>query len=277
MPKEVATALISFFFGIALMFVGLAVHSLLSTRVNVEYTLDMARQITVASARYLPNSAFVDHVQSMKENTIKRMRENTIKHESEKYFDDDDDYFLRKLVAGKEIIESLRQVEDLNCAAFIEITNKSETKASNITIVGRDSPGMIAEGERYSFRSYEPIPKFDSFPGKYNIGDLLPNETRSYVLMSNNAGCGIKAYRAAYLLTHDQGVAYLDEFPRTYFPLNLALRHEYVSVVLILIALYAITMAIFFLVQKLFSLVSVALRTSGSTSEVGQDGRSEKS
>ncbi|MGB8901968.1 MAG: hypothetical protein WCC90_23185 [Methylocella sp.] len=129
---------------------------------------------------------------------------------------------------------------------------------------------MIAEGPFYFLRSAS-FPSFSEISSKKNIGELLPKESKNYLVLSQY-DCGpLLLASPRYSVVYDQGVAYFEAFPETHGPVNLALRHQVLAYILITIGIITIVNFIYYLTTKLIIAILTALRTTTSPAEAAGD------
>jgi hypothetical protein len=171
-------------------------------------------------------------------------------------------------VRNKNLVDSIKTTGAFDCAAFINISNKSDLKATNVTIVGPNSQGMIAEGRPFDFQQPASLPSFSEITSKKNIGDLLPRESREYLVLSHQYSCRVGRYSSEqYSVVHDKGVAYFEEFPETYGLVNLALRHQTSSFILIYIGMTCVFLFGVYSTAKLMNSISTALHAAAPPAE----------
>ncbi|MGB6700086.1 MAG: hypothetical protein WBE80_15635 [Methylocella sp.] len=255
MPKEVATAIIGFLFAVILLIIGVFINSLFNYQPEVEYNVYNSIQLLPIATEFIPSATFIEFIQRLSEKT------NPSNY--------DDQYFVKKLSTNKNAIELIENIGKFECATLINISNKSDSTVTNVTIVGPSSQGMIAEGPFGlppgffpSFSVLSEIPSFSELQGKKNIGELLPREAKEYLVLSKYR-CDRKSFGSpTWSVVHDKGVAYFEEFPDTSGPLNLALRHQMLSFVLIMFGVYAVLILISIFTYALFRQISAALRTT---------------
>ena len=174
MPKEVATALIGFLLAVALVPIGFLINSLLKYEPEVEYTVYTSSQLLPIATEFIPSPTFIEFICGLSEKT------NPSNY--------DDEYFLKRLSTHKIEIKFIEKIGKFECAILINISNKSDLRVTNVTVLGPNSLGMIAEGP-FGFNGLFPgfsvlsdIPSFSELQGKKNIGDPLPREAKENIL-----------------------------------------------------------------------------------------------
>jgi hypothetical protein len=132
MPKEVASALIGFLLAVALVPIGYLINSLLNYQPEVEYNVYNSKQLLPIATEFIPSDTLIEFIQRLSEKT------NLSNY--------DDKYFVKTLSTNKNAIELIERIGKFTCATLINISNKSDSKVTNVTIVGPNSQGLIAEG-----------------------------------------------------------------------------------------------------------------------------------
>jgi hypothetical protein len=255
MPKEVATAIITATFTVMTLIIGAFIHSYFSSSTDMEYTLQMSSQLAPIASKFLPSTTLIDFIQTISEKTnIPNF---------------DDKILASELIRNKDAIGLIKKIANFDCAGLITISNKSDLKATNVTIVGLTSEGMIADWP-LDFGLAASVSSFSDVSVKKNIGDLLPSESMSYIILSKYHCSGIKSFgEPVYSVVHDKGVAYFEQFPETNDLVNLALRHQVVSYMLLSAGIYSIFILIAYLTTKIVSSIATGLRPPSPPAEVG--------
>ena len=145
------------------------IHIFFNSTVDVEYT-QTSNQILPIAIEFLPSTPLIDLLQRNSEKT------NVYSYK--------DQELVSNLIRNKNLINSLKKIEDFDCATFVNISNTSDLKATNVTIVGQNSQGMIAEGPFY-FLSSASFPSFSEISNKKNIGELLPKSQKTILFYRN--------------------------------------------------------------------------------------------
>jgi hypothetical protein len=258
MTKELALVIVSVILtGLTTLFVtGVVIPFLSSSRVDVEYTMHSAPQLMPIIAQFLPSEGLFEFIQ----------RRDLEDKQNKKYVDRIP-YDVEKLIREKNTINTVKKIGSFIYATILKITNSTGTTASNVTIISKSGPKLIGDLENEYFQ-ISSIPGFTDLPGKKNIGDLSPGESRQYLILSGDVPCQSKfGWSPTYQVVHDKGFAFFDEFVDTNPLVNLALRYQGLSYIFICVGLSAVVVLLYKLLDKLVRLVSIALSATAPSAE----------